>query len=36
MESLNIFGLGRWGEWEHMNSDVVIEHGIKLALELAG
>lgn len=26
-----IFGLGRWGEWEHYNSDVVISRGFKLA-----
>lgn len=26
-----IYGLGRWGEWEHMNSDVAVEHGINLA-----
>lgn len=29
--SRNIFGLGRWGEWEHMNSDVAIMHGMELA-----
>jgi len=27
----NIIGLGRWGEWEHMNSDVAVDKGIKLA-----
>jgi len=31
MERLNIFGLGRWGEWEHMNSDIAIERGIQLS-----
>lgn len=29
-----IIGLGRWGEWEHMNSDVVVERGMTLADEL--
>ncbi|MCL2103279.1 MAG: hypothetical protein FWH25_04500, partial [Syntrophorhabdaceae bacterium] len=36
MRKRNVYGLGRWGEWEHLNSDVAIEHGIKLALELTG
>jgi len=36
MRKRNVYGLGRWGEWEHLNSDVVIEHGMKLAHELAG
>lgn len=27
-----VYGLGRWGEWEHFNSDTVVER----ALELAG
>jgi protoporphyrinogen oxidase len=26
----NIYGLGRWGEWEHMNSDVAVERAISL------
>ncbi len=26
-----IRGLGRWGEWQHMNSDVAVERGMKLA-----
>lgn len=30
-----IIGLGRWGEWEHYNSDVVISRGIALANRLA-
>jgi len=30
----NIHGLGRWGEWEHMNSDVAVERGINMALNL--
>ncbi len=31
-----IIGLGRWGEWEHLNSDVAVEHGMQLAERLAG
>jgi protoporphyrinogen oxidase len=34
MKKYNIYGLGRWGEWEHFNSDVVIERGIHLAQAL--
>ncbi len=30
----NIYGLGRWGEWEHYNSDVTVEKAIKLAEQL--
>ena len=30
--SKDIFGLGRWGQWQHFNSDVVI----RLALDMAG
>jgi protoporphyrinogen oxidase len=30
-KSRSILGLGRWGEWEHMNSDVAMEKGINLA-----
>lgn len=26
-----ILGLGRWGEWEHMNSDVAVSRGLELA-----
>lgn len=26
----NIYGLGRWGQWEHMNSDVSVENAINL------
>lgn len=29
-----ILGLGRWGVWEHMNSDVAVEEGIGLATRL--
>lgn len=35
-KSRNIIGLGRWGEWQHYNSDVVISLGMKLADELSG
>lgn len=31
----NIYGLGRWGEWEHYNSDVVVDKAIALADKLA-
>ena len=27
----NVFGLGRWGEHNHYNSDVTVELAIKLA-----
>lgn len=29
-----VIGLGRWGEWQHFNSDVVVDRAIKLADEL--
>jgi UDP-galactopyranose mutase len=32
--SRSIIGLGRWGEWEHMNSDVAIEKALQLAESL--
>lgn len=35
-KSMNIIGLGRWGEWEHYNSDVVISRAIALSKELLG
>ncbi|GHV73885.1 amine oxidase [Spirochaetia bacterium] len=31
MKTHSVFGLGRWGEWEHYNSDVVMERGMNLA-----
>lgn len=31
----NIYGLGRWGEWQHYNSDVVVAKALKLADELS-
>jgi len=29
-----VYGLGRWGKWEHMNSDVCIQEAINLARRL--
>ena len=34
--SYSILGLGRWGEWEHMNSDVAMQKAINLANRLVG
>lgn len=34
--SRNVIGLGRWGEWQHYNSDVVVELAMKLAGRLTG
>ena len=31
MKTRNIFGLGRWGEWQHYNSDVVMQRAMDLA-----
>jgi protoporphyrinogen oxidase len=33
-KSKKIFGAGRWGTWEHMNSDIAVSEAIKLATEL--
>jgi protoporphyrinogen oxidase len=30
MRMRKIYGLGRWGEWEHFNSDVVVERAMEL------
>ena len=30
-----VIGLGRWGEWQHYNSDVVVEKALELADRLA-
>jgi len=30
----NIKGLGRWGRWEHMNSDVAVQEAINLSKEI--
>lgn len=32
--SKGIYGLGRWGEWQHYNSDVVVKRAIDLADEV--
>ena len=29
-ESKKIYGLGRWGEWQHYNSDAVVERAMKM------
>lgn len=34
MKERNIIGLGRWGEWQHYNSDVVVDRALTLADEL--
>ncbi len=36
MEKKGIYGLGRWGEWQHYNSDVVVERAMGMAQNLAG
>ncbi len=33
-EGKRIHGIGRWGTWEHMNSDVAVSNGISAALSL--
>jgi len=33
-EAKSVYGLGRWGEWNHMNSDVAVEKSINLARAL--
>ena len=35
MGNRNIYGLGRWGEWQHFNSDVVVERAMNLADKFA-
>ena len=35
MAERNIIGLGRWGEWQHYNSDLVVELGMNLADRLS-
>ncbi len=30
----NIIGLGRWGQWQHFNSDVVIKKALELGKRL--
>ena len=31
MREKGIYGLGRWGEWQHYNSDVVVDRAMALA-----
>lgn len=31
LKSKGIYGLGRWGEWQHYNTDVVIEKALNMA-----
>ncbi len=31
-----VFGLGRWGEWEHYNSDVTVKKALELADRILG
>ena len=33
-KSKGIIGLGRWGEWQHYNTDVVVELAMQLADQL--
>lgn len=33
-KKFNIFGLGRWGQWEHMNSDVAVAGSLAMAEKL--
>lgn len=33
-ESKSVYGLGRWGEWQHYNSDVTVDLALKLAEKL--
>ena len=35
-EKHQIIGLGRWGTWEHMNSDVAVSLGIQAAKQIMG
>ena len=35
MKEKGIYGLGRWGEWQHYNSDVVVARALALADELS-
>lgn len=31
MQESNVYGLGRWGEWQHYNTDVVVQHALEMA-----
>ena len=35
MEKKGIYGLGRWGEWQHYNSDVVVAKALEMADKLS-
>lgn len=35
-EKKMVYGLGRWGEWQHYNSDVVVDLALKLADRILG
>ncbi len=35
-EAHGVYGLGRWGEWQHYNSDIVVERSFALAEKLEG
>ncbi len=35
MEIKQVYGLGRWGEWQHYNSDVVVERALQMADRLS-
>lgn len=35
-KSRSIVGMGRWGRWEHMNSDVAVAEALQVARELSG
>ncbi|MCR5627328.1 MAG: FAD-dependent oxidoreductase [Lachnospiraceae bacterium] len=35
-EEKNVFGVGRWGEWQHYNSDVVVEKAMAFADKIIG
>ena len=34
IEAHNVYGLGRWGEHQHYNSDVTVELALKMAEKL--
>lgn len=34
--SHGIIGMGRWGRWEHMNSDIAVAEALQMAEELTG
>ncbi len=35
-KSKNVIGLGRWGEWQHYNSDITVEKALDLAEKIKG